>query len=57
MEILTHLASFLAGLIGGSLLTIKFNKKSGHSASGDGNVVDQRNAKASGDIVGRDKSG
>lgn len=53
MEHLSEIVSFIAGLIGGSLITLKF--KRGHVAKDQGTVVDQRDARASGDIVGRDK--
>jgi hypothetical protein len=54
MEYLSEIISFVAGLIGGSLITLKF--KRGHVAQGGGSVVDQRNARATGDVVGRDKN-
>lgn len=52
MEYLPEAISFLAGAIGGSLLTLSFTKK---QAKGGGKIVDQQSAKAGGDIVGGDK--
>ena len=53
-----NLWSFLSGLVsgglGGALLTLKY-KNSSKKASGSGSIADQSNAKAGGDIVGRDK--
>lgn len=50
---LSEILSFIAGLVGGSLLTIAFKRE--YRIDGSGSVVDQSGAKASGDIVGRDK--
>lgn len=53
----TEIWSFVAGLAGGgtagSLLTMKFSRN--NKASSQGVAVDQTNASARGDIVGRDK--
>lgn len=50
--------SFLGGLVsgglGGAFLTLSITKKN-QSSAGHGNAVDQSNATAGGDIVGRDK--
>ena len=53
MEYLPEVLSFLAGLIGGSLLTLKFTNR--NIASGGSKITDQSSAKAGGDIVGGDK--
>lgn len=53
MEYLSEILSFLTGLLGGSLLTLKFTKR--NIASGGSKINDQSNAKAGGDIVGGDK--
>lgn len=50
----SQLLSFIAGLVSGSFLTLRIKKS---SAQGNANIVDQRSARADGDIVGRDKSG
>lgn len=47
--------SFLAGLAGGSLLTLKLSKSQTTSGAG-GRTVSQDGARAGGDIVGGDKS-
>jgi hypothetical protein len=52
---LSEIGSFIAGAIGGSLLTLKFTKQ--NRVEGGGSIVDQSKASAGGDIVGRDKSG
>jgi hypothetical protein len=44
--------SFIAGLVGGSLITLQFKKI---TASGSAHVTDQSGAKAGGDIVGGDQ--
>jgi len=49
----SEILSFLAGLAGGSLLTLRFTRKS-RINSRDTNV-DQSRASAGGDLVGRDK--
>jgi len=52
-----EISSFIAGLIGGggigSFLTYKWQKQ--QTVKGSGTAVDLSNAKAGGDIVGRDK--
>jgi hypothetical protein len=49
----SEIMSFVAGLAGGSLLTLKFIRKT--SVSGEGSNVNQAAASARGDLVGRDK--
>lgn len=49
----SEILSFVAGLAGGSLLTLKFTRKS-HVSREDFNV-DQSGASARGDLIGRDK--
>jgi hypothetical protein len=50
--------SFVAGLIGGgaggSLLTLRISRRK--QVTGHGTMVDQSGSRASGDIVGRDKT-
>lgn len=50
---ISEVLSFLAGGTIGSLLTIKFTK---NRASGNGNIVDQSNAKAGGDNIAGNKT-
>lgn len=50
---LSEIVSFVVGLVSGSLLTLTFKRE--HRARDRGSVVDQSNARAGGDIVGRDK--
>jgi len=52
MEYISEIASFIAGAIGGSLLTLSISRK---SADRGGSVVDQSGVKASGDVVGGSK--
>jgi len=49
----SEILSFLAGLAGGSLLTLKFTRKT--HVDREGSNVDQSGASAGGDLVGRDK--
>jgi hypothetical protein len=49
---LAAILSFLAGLGGGSLITLYFCRNRVH---GSGSIVDQSDARAGGDIVGGDK--
>jgi hypothetical protein len=49
---LSELVSFIAGAFGGSLVTLKYTK---NRLQGAGSLVDQSEATAGGDIVGRDK--
>lgn len=49
----TEITSFLAGLAGGSFLTLRFTRD--QRAAGRSTISDQRRARAGGDIVGRDK--
>lgn len=52
MNYLSEIVSFFIGAVAGSLVTVYFkNLRAGSHA----NVVDQSEAKAGGDIVGRDK--
>ena len=53
MEYFSELICFVVGLAGGSLVTFMISKK---SVSGSGRMVDQQSAKASGDIVGGNKT-
>jgi hypothetical protein len=49
----SEIISFLAGLGGGSLLTLRVTR---HQRVADhGTISDQRRARAGGDVVGRDK--
>ena len=58
MEYVSEILSFIIGVISGgvtgSLLTLRFTRK--NRASGGGSIVDQTNASAGGDVVGRDKT-
>jgi hypothetical protein len=54
IDFLSEIISFLLGGVVGSFLTLQFKKQ---RASGNGNVVDQSEGRAGGDIVGRDKLG
>jgi hypothetical protein len=49
----SEICSFVAGLAGGSLLTLRFTRKT--TASSQGANIDQSGASAGGDLVGRDK--
>jgi hypothetical protein len=53
-EIWSFVAGLISGGVGGSLLTLRFKRQ--NRASGLGSIVDQSNASAEGDIVGRDKT-
>lgn len=48
-----EILSFIAGLIGGSLLTFHFTRNKVH---GSGTVVDQSRSQAGGDVVGGNKT-
>ena len=50
----SEILSFIAGLAGGSLLTLKFTRKT--QADREGTNVNQSGASAGGDLVGRDKN-
>ena len=50
---LSEIVSFLAGLVGGSFLTLRITRD--QRAAGRATISDQRRARAGGDIVGRDK--
>jgi hypothetical protein len=51
VQYLSEILSFVAGLVGGSLLTIKYyGKRAG------GKLIDQSGAKAQGDVIGGNKS-
>jgi len=50
---LSEIFSFVAGLAGGSLLTLHITRD--QRAAGRSTISDQRRARAGGDIVGRDK--
>lgn len=52
-DLLNFLGGLLAGLVGGTLLTIHFTKNV--RADRHGSATDQSHARAGGDIVGRDK--
>jgi hypothetical protein len=52
-EIWSFVAGLVGGGVGGSLLTLRFNRQ--NRAVGGGSIVDQTNASAGGDIIGRDK--
>lgn len=57
-EIISLVVGFMTGAGAGSFVTFKMTKKSmSGQADRGGNSVNQAGAKASGDIVGRDKSG
>jgi hypothetical protein len=49
----SEILSFIAGLAGGSLLTLKLTRKT--RVDREGSNVDQSGASARGDLVGRDK--
>ena len=49
----SEIISFLVGLGGGSLLTLRLTRH--QRVAGEGTISDQRNARAGGDMVGRDK--
>jgi hypothetical protein len=49
----SEIISFLVGLGGGSLLTLRLTRQ--QRATGYGTISDQRRAHAGGDVVGRDK--
>ena len=49
----SEIISFLAGLGGGSLLTLRLTRH--QRATGSGTISDQRGARAGADVVGRDK--
>lgn len=51
-DIWSQVLSFVLGALAGSGITIYMKSQ---KASGDGNVVDQSNVTAKGDVVGRDK--
>jgi hypothetical protein len=53
-EILSIIGGVIAGAIGGSLITVRLQKKK-ISADNGSTVVDQSNAQAGGDIVGGNK--
>jgi len=50
---LSQIMSFIAGAIGGSFITVQIKSKKQYKHTGD--VVDQSDSTAGGDIVGRDK--
>lgn len=52
-EHLPEIVSFLGGLAGGALLTLRITRE--QRAAGQAAISDQRRARAGGDIVGRDK--
>lgn len=52
-EHLSEIISFVAGVAGGSLLTLRITRD--QRAAGRATISDQRRARARGDIVGRDK--
>ena len=49
----SEIVSFVVGLASGSLITLKFTRKT--SVGREGSNVDQTGASAGGDMVGRDK--
>jgi hypothetical protein len=51
---LSEILSFLAGALGGSLLTLSITKQ--NRIRGSGSIVDQSSSKAGGDIVGGNKT-
>lgn len=55
MQYIGEIASFLMGVLGGSLVTYKVTKKSA-VATGTASIVDQSSANAGGDIVGGNKT-
>ena len=52
MQYLSEIVTFILGSLAGSLVTLRFTKK---TASGGGKIVDQSNATAGRDITGGDK--
>jgi hypothetical protein len=52
-EVWSFVGGLVAGAAGGSLLTIHFTRQ--RNTARDGSIVDQSNATAGGDVVGRDK--
>lgn len=50
---ISEIISFIAGLASGSLLTIKFTRKT--QIGREGSKINQSGATAGGDVVGRDK--
>jgi len=53
LDHLSQIGSFIAGLIGGSLITIRLT---GHRTGKGGKVIDQSKSRAGGDIVGGNKT-
>jgi hypothetical protein len=53
-EIGSFIGGLIAGGIGGSLITMRLTRQ--HRVIGGGSVADQSRARATGDIVGRDKT-
>ena len=51
---LPEIASFIAGALGGSLLTFHYTRQ--NRVGGRGSIVDQSGAKAGGDVVGGNKT-
>ena len=49
----SEIACFILGLGSGALITLTFTRQ--HRQKGNGTLTDQTNARAGGDIVGRDK--
>jgi hypothetical protein len=59
MDFSSHIDAVIALFAGGgigSLLTLKFSKRTTNTAIGSGKVVNQERARAGGDIVGGNKS-
>lgn len=54
-EILTHLVALVVGILGGSFLTLKIERRSNRIARG-GKMVDQSGSKVSGDQTGGNKT-
>ena len=54
-EIWSALGGLIAGLLGGSLLTLRITRN--NSASGNGRVVNQSGSRVKGDQVGGNKTG
>jgi hypothetical protein len=50
----SEILSFVAGVAGGSLLTLKFTRKT--VVDREGSNVNQAGASAGGDLIGRDKN-
>ena len=50
---LTEILAFIAGLAGGSFLTLVLKR---NNVKGGGSVVDQSRSRAGGDVVGGDKT-